>query len=46
VEKRELPCQILRWEASSDHLPLTDEELVSGAEAAFLSLDRAEESNG
>jgi hypothetical protein len=46
VEKHELASQILRWEASSDHLPLTDEELVSRAEAVFLALDRAEESNG
>jgi len=40
VEKRELPCQILRWEASSDHLPLTDEELVLGLKPPFsLSIE-------
>jgi hypothetical protein len=46
AEKHELASRILRWEASADHLPMTDEELVSGAEAVFLALDRAEEPNG
>ncbi len=46
ADKHELASRILRWEASADHPPLTDEELLAGAEAIFLALDRAEESNG
>jgi hypothetical protein len=46
AEKRELASRIVQWEASAEHPPLTDKELVSGAEAVFLSLDRAEEPHG
>ncbi len=46
AEKHELASAILRWEASADHLPLTDDELVRGADAVFLALDRDEGVDG
>lgn len=46
ADKHELASRILRWETSAEHPPLTDEELVLGAEAVFLALDRAEEMHG
>lgn len=45
AEKHELASAVLRWEASSVHPPLNDDELVAGAEAIFLALDRDEGSD-
>lgn len=42
AEKHELASAILRWEVFADHPPLTDDELVAGADAIFLALDRDE----
>lgn len=46
ADKHELASRILRWETSVENPSLTDEELVSGAEAVFQALDRAEEARG
>lgn len=46
ADKHELASRILRWEVSAEHPPLADEELVLGAEAVFLALDRAEGVHG
>ncbi|MCU0292426.1 MAG: hypothetical protein MUF10_10640 [Thermoanaerobaculaceae bacterium] len=45
AEKHQLASAILRWEASADHPPVNDDELVAGAEAIFLALDRDEGSD-
>ena len=41
-DKHELASAILRWEASADHSALTDEELLVGADAVFLGLEKDE----
>jgi len=45
-EKRKVAFEIIRRTIDFSFPPLTDEDLVSGAEEIFLELDRRESENG